>query len=74
MSTPPILFLQLYAVFVTISLVISAVAATKKMTTNAIKKAKALKHYSANPNDFFSSDMNGLFFTVEGNDEVIEID
>ena len=67
-STPPISFLQFYAVFVTICLVVSAVAATKKKkkTTNAIKKAKDLKHYSANANDVFSSDMNALSFTVEG--------
>ena len=68
MSTPLISFVQLYSVFVTICLVVSVVAATKKKmkTTNAIKKVKALKHYSANPNDFFSSDTNALSFTVEG--------
>ena len=68
MATTKILFVQLYAVFVTICLVVSAVSTTKKKmkTTNAIKKAKALKHYSANPNDYFSSDMNAFSFTVEG--------
>ena len=69
MSTPQISLVQLYAVFVTLCLVVSAVAATKKKkktTTNAIKKEKDLKHYSANPNDFYSSDMNSLSLTVEG--------
>ena len=54
--------------FCTICLVVSSVAATKKKkkTKNAIKKEKDLKHYSANSNDFFSSDTNALSFTVEG--------
>ena len=67
MSTPQILFLQLYAVFVcTICLIVSSVAATKKKTDFAIKKAKELKHYSTNAYDFFSSDINSLSFTVGG--------
>jgi len=51
----------------TITLIISSVAATKKKkaTKNAIKKAKELKHYSANPHYFFESDINYLSFTVE---------
>mmetsp|Transcript_24372 Transcript_24372/g.27192 ORF Transcript_24372/g.27192 Transcript_24372/m.27192 type:complete len:198 (-) Transcript_24372:10-603(-) len=68
MSTPQISLVQLYAVFVTIGLVVSVVAATKKKktTTNAMKKAEDLKHYSVNSNDLFSSNMNSLSFTVEG--------
>ena len=58
MATTQIYFVQLYAVFVTICLVVSAVATQKKKTTNAIKKAMNSNHYSANPNDLFSSDMN----------------
>ena len=67
MSTPQIVFVHLYALLVcTISLVVSSVVATKKKTSNANKKAKDLKHYSANANDYFLSDMNALSFTVEG--------
>ena len=68
MATTQITFFQLYwLLFVcTISLVVSSVVATKKMTKNTIKKAKDLKHYSANPNDSFSSDINSLSFTVKG--------
>ena len=68
MATTQITFFQLYwLLFVcTISLVVSSVVATKKMTKNAIKKAKDLKHYSANPNDSFSSDINSLSFTIKG--------
>jgi len=71
-ATQHVLYFQLYGLLVcTITLIVSsvaAVAATKKntKTKHAIKKAKELKHYSANPNYFFESDINYLTFTVEG--------
>ena len=70
MATSQILFVQLFELYAllvcTISLVVSSVVATKKMTKNAIKKAKDLKHYSAHADDYYSSDMNSLSLTVRG--------